>query len=89
MIDDGYGKKETAIGFEQVVGSKFGDILSGDRNDNTLKGQDGNDQMTGRGGADHFVFNNAPAARPTTTLSPTSTSHRVTRLPSATVRSPL
>ena len=49
---------DTLSNFENVVGSNFGDHITGDNNANILDGGGGNggDQLTGLGGADTFVF---------------------------------
>lgn len=39
-------------GVEAVIGTAFADVLSGDKNDNTLVGGAGDDVLRGRGGAD-------------------------------------
>ena len=60
-LNDGFGKVDTLIGIEAVVGSVFGDMLTGsDRNnhlsgnagDDTLVGKDGDDTLEGGDGAD-------------------------------------
>jgi Ca2+-binding RTX toxin-like protein len=43
-------------GIERLVGSTFDDQLFGDGGDNELLGRQGNDVMTGGGGADHYLF---------------------------------
>ncbi len=45
---------------ENLVGSAYGDQLSGSSATNTLNGGLGNDVLTGGGSADYFVFNTAP-----------------------------
>ncbi len=42
---------------EQVLGSSFNDIITGDGNNNFLAGNGGTDSLTGGGGADTFAFN--------------------------------
>ena len=41
---------------ENIVGGFLSDTLTGDANDNSLAGEDGNDTLTGGAGADDFVF---------------------------------
>lgn len=42
-------------GIEAVIGSKFGDTLMGDANDNTLKGGAGNDMLDGKDGFNTLI----------------------------------
>ncbi|MBY0485555.1 calcium-binding protein [Nitrosomonas sp.] len=42
-------------GIEAVIGSKFGDTLTGDANDNTLKGGAGNDMLDGKEGFNTLI----------------------------------
>lgn len=52
------GHKSTGLGtdevwgIEKVVGSRYDDVLRGDKRSNTLEGGDGNDQLRGMGGED-------------------------------------
>ena len=39
-------------GIESVLGSRFGDVLTGDGGRNRLSGQAGNDRLNGSGGGD-------------------------------------
>jgi Ca2+-binding RTX toxin-like protein len=43
-------------GIENVIGSGYGDRLTGDATDNVLKGGNGSDSLTGAGGSDTFVW---------------------------------
>ena len=43
---------ETISHFEKLIGTSFGDTLTGDGADNTISGMDGADQLRGGGGAD-------------------------------------
>lgn len=50
---------DTFFGIEGVIGSSFGDILTGDNGDNELTGNgasSGSDQLFGQGGNDTYVF---------------------------------
>ena len=54
---DGFGSRDTLQHIENVLGSPFRDLLSGDGNDNVLEGLAGDDMIDGRGGfdvADYF-----------------------------------
>ena len=52
---NGYGGQDTIQGIENVVGSKFDDLLGGDMSDNVLIGGEGNDALVGRAGHDRLV----------------------------------
>jgi len=52
VIDDGYGKVESARSFEYLDGSAFADRFFGNTADNVLWGNAGNDSLTGLGGDD-------------------------------------
>lgn len=52
VIDDGFGFAETAVNFEGVGGSDFGDTLTGDAGANELGGNAGNDMLYGGAGND-------------------------------------
>ncbi|CAN5286541.1 calcium-binding protein [soil metagenome] len=52
----GYGK-ETISNVENVIGSKFNDVIKGSAADNIITGGGGADRLTGGAGADTFVFN--------------------------------
>jgi VCBS repeat-containing protein len=53
---DGFGDSgsDALIGIEQVRGSNFDDMLTGDGNDNRLEGRSGNDSLTGGAGDDEL-----------------------------------
>ncbi len=52
VLDDGYGNRETATGFEDLEGSIFGDSLTGDLHSNIIAGEDGDDTLQGAAGND-------------------------------------
>jgi Ca2+-binding RTX toxin-like protein len=52
----GDAEGDVLTGIERLVGSTFDDQLFGDGGDNELLGRQGNDVMTGGGGADHYLF---------------------------------
>lgn len=63
--NDGWGQSETAVGIENIIGSRrddqiFGDnranLLVGGGGDDRLGGNGGSDTLTGNGGADRFQF---------------------------------
>ncbi|MFB9980311.1 beta strand repeat-containing protein [Mesorhizobium kowhaii] len=49
---DGFGDTDTLTGIEDVRGTMFGDILTGDDGENQLEGDGGDDTINGLGGAD-------------------------------------
>jgi Ca2+-binding RTX toxin-like protein len=57
-IGDG---NDTLLNIENIDGSNFHDILTGDANDNYLSGGGGNDILTGGDGNDQFIFDAAQA----------------------------
>jgi len=54
LVTPAFGDTFTSV--ENLVGSKFGDVIVGDGNANRLSGGSGNDTLTGGGGADGFLF---------------------------------
>lgn len=52
ILDDGYGNVETAIGFETLSGSAYGDNFTGSALAETFWGNDGDDWLDGGGGND-------------------------------------
>ena len=48
--------------FENIVGSSFGDVLTGDVNDNIIEGGLGNDTLNGAGGIDTVSYSLSTAA---------------------------
>ncbi|MGE4440458.1 MAG: cadherin-like domain-containing protein [Desulfomicrobium sp.] len=48
----GHAEGDTLVGIEDVVGTRFGDVITGDAKDNRLWGGDGDDTISGRGGYD-------------------------------------
>ena len=53
---DGWGKTDTLISIDGVIGSEFNDTLIGDSRDNNLEGSGGDDVLTGGAGADGFLL---------------------------------
>ena len=47
---------DTLSGFENILGSRFNDTLTGDAANNILTGGSGADRLTGQGGADKFDY---------------------------------
>lgn len=52
----GWYPEDTITGVERLFGSLFDDYLVGDDNANTLNGSAGDDNLTGGGAADNFLF---------------------------------
>jgi VCBS repeat-containing protein len=52
---DGYGDTDGLLSIENVIGSRFNDVLSGDGQVNNLAGGPGNDTLDGREGNDFLV----------------------------------
>jgi len=55
-IVDGFGKTDTVLNVENVIGTKFADTITGSDDKNMLDGKEGRDVLTGGNGADTFVF---------------------------------
>ena len=53
----GEASRDVLVNVENVIGSKFGDTLTGDAGANRLTGGDGNDVMNGMGGIDYLYGN--------------------------------
>ncbi len=53
---DGFGNSESVTNFENVIGSAFGDTITGDNGVNTITGGGGQDTMRGKGGSDVFRY---------------------------------
>ena len=51
---DNWGGRDTLISIEDVKGSSFGDIITGDQKSNHLEGFDGDDLISGAGGGDRI-----------------------------------
>jgi Ca2+-binding RTX toxin-like protein len=51
----GAASRDTIMNFENLIGSKFGDILIGDAGNNTLNGAAGNDDLRGGAGDDMLI----------------------------------
>jgi Ca2+-binding RTX toxin-like protein len=54
---DNWGNTDKLVGIEEVTGSRFADVITGDAGDNYLWGQEGNDSLVGGGGADMLTGN--------------------------------
>ena len=52
VATDNWGNTDKLVGIEDVSGSRYGDVLTGDANDNSFYGDDGNDTLTGGAGND-------------------------------------
>ena len=55
VATDGYGNTDTLISIEDVRGSAFDDIITGDEVSNTIRGNGGNDNLVGGGGDDDLI----------------------------------
>ncbi|WP_371766852.1 DUF4347 domain-containing protein [Massilia sp.] len=49
---DNWGNTDKLVGIEEVTGSRFADVITGDAQDNYLWGEEGNDSIAGGGGSD-------------------------------------
>ncbi|WP_019906121.1 calcium-binding protein [Methylobacterium sp. 77] len=56
----GDAEGDVYTGFESVLGSTSGDVLSGDGDANTLIGNGGDDALYGRGGDDRLIISSSP-----------------------------
>ncbi|MFK7733466.1 MAG: hypothetical protein AB8B48_17735 [Pseudomonadales bacterium] len=56
--EDGFGRIDTLIEIEGVIGSSGDDLLTGDANNNVLDGADGFDTLIGAGGQDTLIGGN-------------------------------
>jgi Ca2+-binding RTX toxin-like protein len=54
---DNWGNTDKLVGIEEVTGSRFADVITGDAGDNYLWGQEGNDSLVGGAGADMLTGN--------------------------------
>ncbi|KIC38584.1 hypothetical protein RA27_19335 [Ruegeria sp. ANG-R] len=54
---DGWGDTDSLTSVEEVNGTRFGDTIFGDDEDNRLRGMDGDDTLEGRGGNDNIDGN--------------------------------
>ncbi|GAA6155338.1 hypothetical protein NBRC116588_08110 [Pyruvatibacter sp. HU-CL02332] len=56
VVSDGYGDTDTLTSIESVIGSAFGDTLTGSGADNDFTGGGGNDTITGAAGTDRAIY---------------------------------
>ena len=52
----GFATGDKLVDIQNLIGSQFGDILRGDKNDNMLDGGAGDDNLAGHAGDDTFMF---------------------------------
>lgn len=52
VAQDGFDGQDTVVGIENVRGTAFGDVITGDAGNNVLDGREGNDTLTGGLGDD-------------------------------------
>ncbi|MGK7891566.1 MAG: FG-GAP-like repeat-containing protein [Leptolyngbyaceae cyanobacterium] len=52
----GVSNPDSLYGIENIIGSRHDDTITGDANANVLEGGEGEDTLTGKGGADIFVL---------------------------------
>jgi Ca2+-binding RTX toxin-like protein len=69
VANDGFGTTDTIVRIQNVQGSDFADVITGDGAANGLFGNGGNDKLDGKGGndflqggpgADQFIFSTTP-----------------------------
>ena len=60
VLNDGWGDTDKFKGIEAVAGTDFADTIVGSKKDDQMKGEGGNDTLTGGKGGDQFVFNPPP-----------------------------
>ena len=75
-IADGHGH-DRLVQIESVVGSRFDDLLRGDGGDNWLTGREGNDVLDGGGGLDVASFAYAKQGSRSTSASSVTATRRV------------
>lgn len=56
VLDDGFGGTDTVSGIEGVIGSKYGDLITGDMRANRFWGHEGNDTIDGGVGPDEAYY---------------------------------
>jgi Ca2+-binding RTX toxin-like protein len=54
-VSGGHAGGDQAKNFENILGSEYNDVLTGNSKANTLRGGEGDDTLAGRGGADQLV----------------------------------
>ena len=59
VTSGGDAQNDTILNFERVAGSRFGDIITGDNENNFLEGLGGADQLDGGDGVDFATYYNA------------------------------
>jgi Ca2+-binding RTX toxin-like protein len=52
---DGFGRQDAIADFEDVRGTRFGDVIVGSLFDETLRGEEGSDRLTGNAGNDRLL----------------------------------
>lgn len=53
---DGFGRNDTYISIENIIGGLFDDTLTGSAENNVIEGRQGRDMLRGAGGLDTFVY---------------------------------
>jgi Ca2+-binding RTX toxin-like protein len=61
LATDGWGDTDRLVNIQSVIGSRFGDSLTGGARDDVLEGGGGDDSLAGGAGADLAIFTGARA----------------------------
>lgn len=54
VSNDGHGSVDTLISIENIQGTEFADVITGDSNRNSIQGREGDDVIDGGAGDDHL-----------------------------------
>ncbi|WP_417267839.1 calcium-binding protein [Celeribacter baekdonensis] len=54
-LNSGAAASDTLVSIENVIGTKYNDVIKGDTNNNTISGYDGSDRLLGQAGDDILI----------------------------------